>query len=58
MFLETKLEIKGRGKFLNGNKSGLLAWENDDYVRTNNFLRNYGEQYKKKTFKYTRYFKV
>ena len=30
MFLETKIEIKGRGKFLNGNNSGLLTWENED----------------------------
>jgi hypothetical protein len=54
-----KIEIKGRGKFFNGKNSGLLAWENEDYIRTNNYLKNYGERYKKdyyyrngKNFKY------
>ena len=52
-----KIEIIGRVKFFNRKSSGLLAWENEDYIRTNNSLRHYGERYKNDYYRNGKRFK-
>lgn len=47
---------KGRGSFHQGESSGLLAWEDEDYNNANQKLINYGNKYKN-NYRYKRYSK-